>query len=93
MKRGLLIAGGALGGLGAVMAITPPQFSSTESLAIGGDGVVLPQVIGGEVAALFTGAPVTLKIYRNAGHLPMLEQPDASVRDAVEFLRAAGSGP
>ena len=35
MKRGLLIAGGALGGLGAVMAITPPQFSSTESLAIG----------------------------------------------------------
>ena len=36
MKRGLLIAGGALGGLGAVMAITPPQFSSTESLAISG---------------------------------------------------------
>ena len=36
MKRGLLIAGGALGGLGAVIAITPPQFSSTESLAIGG---------------------------------------------------------
>ena len=36
MKRGLLIAGGTLGGLGAVMAITPPQFSSTESLALGG---------------------------------------------------------
>jgi len=36
MKRALLIAGGALGGLGAVMAITPPQFSSTESLALGG---------------------------------------------------------
>jgi len=36
MKRTLLIAGGALGGLGAVMAITPPQFSSTESLALGG---------------------------------------------------------
>ena len=36
MKRGLLIAGGALGGLGAFMAITPPQFSSTESLALGG---------------------------------------------------------
>jgi uncharacterized protein with FMN-binding domain len=35
MKRGLLIAGGTLGGLGAVMAITPPRFSSTESLAIG----------------------------------------------------------
>ena len=36
MKRGLLIAGGALGGLGAVMVITPPQFSSNESLALGG---------------------------------------------------------
>jgi uncharacterized protein with FMN-binding domain len=36
MKRGLLIAGGTLGGLGAVMAITPPHFSSNESLAIGG---------------------------------------------------------
>jgi hypothetical protein len=39
MKRALLIAGGTLGGLGAVMAITPPQFSSTESLAIGGPAV------------------------------------------------------
>ena len=39
MKRGLLIAGGALGGLGAVMAITPPQFSSTESLALDGGAI------------------------------------------------------
>ena len=39
MKRALLIAGGALGGLGAVMAITPPQFSSTESLALGGPAI------------------------------------------------------
>jgi uncharacterized protein with FMN-binding domain len=36
MNRVLLIAGGTLGGLGAVMAITPPQFSSTESLTLGG---------------------------------------------------------
>jgi uncharacterized protein with FMN-binding domain len=36
MNRALLIAGGTLGGLGAVMAITPPQFSSNESLALGG---------------------------------------------------------
>jgi uncharacterized protein with FMN-binding domain len=35
MKRALLIAGGTLGGLGAVMVITPPQFSSSESLALG----------------------------------------------------------
>jgi uncharacterized protein with FMN-binding domain len=36
MNRALLIAGGTLGGLGTVMAITPPQFSSTEPLALGG---------------------------------------------------------
>ena len=35
MKRGLLIAGGTLGGLGAVMSITPPQLSSTSSLSMG----------------------------------------------------------
>ena len=33
MKRALLIAGGTVGGLGAVLAITPPQLSSTTSVA------------------------------------------------------------
>lgn len=37
MKRALLIAGGTLGSLGAVFAITPPQITSDESaLATGG---------------------------------------------------------
>jgi hypothetical protein len=31
MKRALLIAGGTVGGLGAVLAITPPQITSTTS--------------------------------------------------------------
>lgn len=34
MKRALLIAGGTLGGLGAVLAITPPQFSASNSLGL-----------------------------------------------------------
>ena len=40
MKRALLIATGTVGGLGAVLAITPPQFTSTEksSLAMAGIG-------------------------------------------------------
>ena len=53
MKRGLLIAGGALGGLGAVMAITPPQFSSTESLAIGGGAM------GGSTSTVVATATAT----------------------------------
>ena len=32
MKRALLIAGGTVGGLGAVLAITPPQLSSTSTV-------------------------------------------------------------
>ena len=31
MKRALLIATGTVGGLGAVLAVTPPQFTSTQS--------------------------------------------------------------
>ena len=42
MKRGLLIAGGTLGGLGVVMAITPPQLSSTSNLAVGGSVATAP---------------------------------------------------
>lgn len=36
MKRALLIAGGTVGGLGAVLAITPPQLSSSGGLNIAG---------------------------------------------------------
>jgi hypothetical protein len=32
MRRALLIAGGTVGGLGAVLAITPPQIGSTQSI-------------------------------------------------------------
>ena len=33
MKRALLIAGGTVGGLGAVLAITPPQLTSTQDVS------------------------------------------------------------
>jgi uncharacterized protein with FMN-binding domain len=36
MKRALLIAGGTVGGLGAVLAITPPQLGSTSAINIVG---------------------------------------------------------
>ena len=34
-KRFFLIAGGTVGGLGAVLSITPPQFGSTSGLSLG----------------------------------------------------------
>ena len=60
MKRGLLIAGGALGGLGAVLAITPPQFSSTESLAIGG-GAMAASTLAAVATAADSATPVATK--------------------------------
>jgi len=36
MKRALLIAGGTVGGLGAVLTITPPQLGSSSSINIAG---------------------------------------------------------
>ena len=36
MKRALLIAGGTVGGLGAVLAITPPQLGSNRAINIAG---------------------------------------------------------
>ena len=36
MKRALLIAGGTVGGLGAVLAVTPPQLGANNALSISG---------------------------------------------------------
>jgi uncharacterized protein with FMN-binding domain len=39
MKRALLIAGGTVGGLGAVLAITPPQLGTTSAINLAGGPV------------------------------------------------------
>jgi uncharacterized protein with FMN-binding domain len=58
MKRALLIAGGTVGGLGAVLAITPPQLTSTSSSLTLGGGTALPATGGTTNAAT---AAVTTK--------------------------------
>ena len=40
MKRAYLIAGGTVGGLGAVLAITPPQLGSSSSINIAGGAAI-----------------------------------------------------
>ena len=44
MKRALLIATGTVGGLGAVLAVTPPQFTSSESSSLAMAGIGAPAV-------------------------------------------------
>ena len=58
MKRAILIATGTVGGLGAVLAITPPTFTSTESssMALPGAGVA-PANTSSTPAATQSAAP------------------------------------
>ena len=62
MKRALLIAGGTVGGLGAVLAITPPQFTSTQSLNLAGGGAIgIPTTSAPAVQNSQTPAPAATK--------------------------------
>ena len=73
MKRALLIAGGTVGGLGAVLMITPPNLSKTTLIAIdtaapapsakpsAAAPIVAPAKPVGGVTGSFTGDPVTMR--------------------------------
>ena len=73
MKRALLIAGGTVGGLGAVLMITPPNLSKTTLIAIdtaapapsakptAAAPTAAPAKPVGGVTGSFTGDPVTMR--------------------------------
>ena len=62
MKRALLIATGTIGGLGAVLAVTPPQFTSTESspMALPGSATT-PSVPGTSTPSATASTSATTK--------------------------------
>jgi uncharacterized protein with FMN-binding domain len=57
MKRAFLIAGGTVGGLGAVLAITPPQITSNESAL--GTGVDMAPATTSPTTATSSASPAT----------------------------------
>lgn len=61
MKRALLIATGTLGGLGAVMAVTPPQFTSTQSSPLALSGASASAPVAKLVSGIFTGDSVNIR--------------------------------
>jgi uncharacterized protein with FMN-binding domain len=61
MKRALLIAGGTVGGLGAVLAITPPQLSTTSSINIAGGSVIGTTGTGSSASASSSSATQSAK--------------------------------
>jgi uncharacterized protein with FMN-binding domain len=56
MKRALLIAGGTVGGLGAVLAITPPQLSSSGGINIAG-GAAMGTGVSASASSSSSSAP------------------------------------
>jgi uncharacterized protein with FMN-binding domain len=59
MKRALLIAGGTVGGLGAVLAITPPQLGSTSAINIAGAPIAGADTTASASASLSTSSKAT----------------------------------
>ena len=59
MKRALLIATGTVGGLGAVLAITPPQFTSTQSSQIALPGTETTPAANGAATPSATSSATT----------------------------------
>jgi uncharacterized protein with FMN-binding domain len=60
MKRALLIAGGTIGGLGAVLTITPPNLSSAKPSATGAPTQSAPQPSGATDGS-FTGDAISIR--------------------------------
>lgn len=79
MKRALLIAGGTVGGLGAVLAITPPQFTSSQTLSVAGAGLSNPS---GNSAT--TAAPASTPTTASA--TPATKQSAAATKAAAKVV-------
>lgn len=66
MKRALLIAGGTLGGLGAVMSITPPHLTATNALALSSlPAAANPAAVTATVSATPTSVAVQTQRAKN----------------------------
>jgi uncharacterized protein with FMN-binding domain len=89
MKRALLIVGGTLGGLGAVLAITPPQLGTTNSAdAPMGGGLPTAEATTGATAA--ATARATAKPGANATVAPTATaKPGASTKPTSQPSTAA----
>jgi len=80
MKRALLIAGGTVGGLGAVLAITPPQFTSSNTLNVASGGIGNPSGNGATSAAP-ASTPAT-NASQSASAAPTASQSAAATKTA-----------
>jgi uncharacterized protein with FMN-binding domain len=71
MKRALLIAGGTVGGLGAVLAITPPQLGTTSAINIAGGPVAGPGATSSASASSSSSATASATTKATAAAKPV----------------------
>ena len=71
MKRALLIAGGTVGGLGAVLAITPPQLGTTSAINIAGGPVAGPGATSSASASSSSSATASATTNATAAAKPV----------------------
>ena len=95
MKRALLIAGGTVGGLGAVLAITPPQFTATQDVnglagSIGG-GAGTPQAQ--TVADATQAAPTPSATKAVATQAAATKSAKATTKQSAAATQSASSTP
>jgi len=95
MKRALLIAGGTVGGLGAVLAITPPQFTATQDVnglagsLGGGSGTTQAQT----VAAATQAAPTPAASKAVATKAAATKSAKAATKQSAAASQSATSTP
>ena len=91
MKRALLIAGGTLGGLGAVLAITPPQFIATQNVGSLAGGLPLGASTAPTQSAPVATKPAATKAAKPTKSTKARKQPTAAA--TVAPTDAATSAP
>jgi uncharacterized protein with FMN-binding domain len=84
MKRALLIAGGTVGGLGAVLAITPPQLGTTSAINIAGGPMAGSGVTSSASASSSSNAAVaTTKATSTKSSKPVATKSSAGANTAT----------
>jgi uncharacterized protein with FMN-binding domain len=92
MKRALLIAGGTVGGLGAVLAITPPQLSTTSSINIAGGSAIGTTGTGSSASASSSSsAPVASAAATNSAKPAATKKGTATQPAATQSATATPS--
>ena len=84
MKRALLIAGGTVGGLGAVLAITPPQFTSSQTLSVAGGGLSNPS--GNSATTAAPASTPTNTATQSASATPTTKQSAATTKSSAKAV-------